>query len=362
MFRAAAVLRVVVLVNAIGLNVFRHDDVERPVAAVLVVLAMVAWTGVTTWAYADAPRRVPALLAADLAVAVAALLSSPVLKGESFDATVPGFWVAGALMAWAVHWHVLGGLSAAVVLSTADLLSRDEITQTNYGHVFLLLIGGPIVGYLAGSLQRMAAERDRAERAAAVATERDRLARAVHDGVLQVLAMVQRRGGDFGEEGARLARLAGEQERSLRSLIRRQDVLTDRAGTPAGGDLTTALEQLGTAHPLRTEVVTPGTPVLLDDAVVEGLVAAVSACLDNVVAHVGDDARAWVLLEALPGAVAVTVRDEGPGIPEGRLARAEQDGRLGVASSIRGRMAELGGTAGLDTGPHGTEWELRVPR
>jgi hypothetical protein len=30
--------------------------------------------------------------------------------------------------------------------------------------------------------------------------------------------------------------------------------------------------------------------------------------------------------------------------------------------SIRGRIADLGGTAELTTGTYGTEWELTVPR
>ncbi len=72
--------------------------------------------------------------------------------------------------------------------------------------------------------------------------------------------------------------------------------------------------------------------------------------------------RAWVLLEAFPDRVEVSVRDEGPGIPEGRLGAAEAEGRLGVSESICGRLAELGGTATLHTGPGGTEWELSVPR
>ena len=59
----------------------------------------------------------------------------------------------------------------------------------------------------------------------------------------------------------------------------------------------------------------------------------------------------------------VTVRDEGPGIPDGRLDAAEREGRLGVRESVRGRIADLGGTAVLVTGPgQGTEWELSVPR
>ena len=58
----------------------------------------------------------------------------------------------------------------------------------------------------------------------------------------------------------------------------------------------------------------------------------------------------------------VSVRDDGPGIPAGRLETAEREGRLGVAESIRGRVADLGGTVRLDTGSYGTEWELTIPR
>ena len=52
----------------------------------------------------------------------------------------------------------------------------------------------------------------------------------------------------------------------------------------------------------------------------------------------------------------------GTGIPDGRLAEAERDGRLGIVGSIRGRILDLGGTAELSTGRTGTEWELIVPR
>ena len=109
------------------------------------------------------------------------------------------------------------------------------------------------------------------------------------------------------------------------------------------------------------DVVTSGA-VELPAEVASELVAVVAACLDNVARHVGPDARAWVLLEGFPDRVAISVRDEGPGIPEGRLKQAAADGRLGVSQSIRGRVADLGGTAAVTTGVDGTEWELVVPR
>lgn len=107
----------------------------------------------------------------------------------------------------------------------------------------------------------------------------------------------------------------------------------------------------------------PGAPVPLPPAAARELAAAVGAALDNVRKHVGEDARAWILVEDEPDEVIVTVRDEGPGIPAGRLAQAEGEGRLGVALSIRGRLRDLGGAAELISVPgQGTEVELKVPK
>ncbi len=320
---------------------------------------MAAWTAFVVWAYADPRRRTAALLVADLALALGSLLLSPVVKGGDFNASLPGFWVAGALLAWAIQWRWQGGLVAGLLLGGADLAVRDEVTQGTYGNVFLLLIGGPIVGFMAESLSLMAVERDAAQRASIVEAERARLARAVHDGVLQVLALVQRRGRELGGEAAELGRLAGEQESALRALIREQDALA-APSADTDVDLVSALTRL--ERPASVTVAAPAEEVLLPAATVAELVAVVRACLDNVARHVGEDAPAWVLVEAFPDRVEVSVRDEGPGIPPGRLAEAEAEGRLGVTQSIRGRVADLGGTASLSTGGFGTEWEVVVPR
>ncbi|MFD9977361.1 sensor histidine kinase, partial [Streptomyces sp. NPDC059017] len=113
----------------------------------------------------------------------------------------------------------------------------------------------------------------------------------------------------------------------------------------------------------RVTLSEPGAPVLLPAHAAKELAAAVGAALDNVRRHAGEDAQAWILVEDWPDEVIVTVRDDGPGIPEGRLAQAEGEGRLGVALSIRGRLRDIGGTAELVSVPgQGTEVELKVPR
>jgi len=359
LFRAVAVLRVVLIANTIAVNLYTRDDFVHPVAGTLVVVALTLWTGVAIWAYAEPARRTPALLVVDLAFAVAGLAASLWLKGSDFDATVAGFWVMGAMFAWAIQWRTVGGLVAAAALVGTDLLIRDQITQGNYGNLFLLMIGGPIIGFLGDSLQRSAMALSRAERVTATQAERARIARAVHDGVLQVLTLVQRRGGELGGEAAELGRLAAEQEIRLRALIRAQDSMVP----PVFGDtVDLAVELARFEEHGNVSVSLPGEPVPMPARVVDEVVAAVQACLDNVLLHVGRSARSWVLLEAFPDRVEVSVRDEGPGIPAGRLEAAAADGRLGVAESIRGRIRDLGGTAEVTSGSYGTEWELRVPR
>ncbi|MEV1206104.1 ATP-binding protein, partial [Microbispora rosea] len=83
--------------------------------------------------------------------------------------------------------------------------------------------------------------------------------------------------------------------------------------------------------------------------------------LDNVARHCPEGTRAWILAEEDGGAVVVTVRDDGPGIPEGRLEQAAREGRMGVVRSIRGRVADLGGTVAITSSRTGTEIELSVP-
>jgi signal transduction histidine kinase len=355
MYRWLAVLRFVLVANAVGLNLYR-GGFEHPVAGALLVVGMVVWTFLISWVYYSYRRRTTFWVVADLVVALTSLALTAVVKEPGYHSTVPGFWVIAAMFAWAIHWRLYGGLVAAVLLTVTDYLTRHYLTETVYGNYFLLLIGGPIVGLMVDSLLRSAARTAAAERAAATALERTTLARAVHDGVLQVLALVQRRAPDLGPEGVELARLVGEQELALRSLIRQQDAVDPAPGMV---DLVGALSALERRP--GVSVATPSDGVLLERREADEIVAVVGACLDNVAAHVGPSAPAWVLLEATADALHVSVRDEGPGISAGRLEEAERDGRLGVSSSIRGRVAQLGGEARLTTGSDGTEWELTFP-
>ena len=171
-------LRLVLVANTLGVGLYTADEMVRPALGGVVVAGVVAWSLLVTWAYADASRRTWRLLAVDLAVALVALVLTPVAKPEGFDATLAGFWVMSPMLAWAARAGWRGGLVAGLLVGGTDLLIRDDVTQGTYGNIFLLVVGGPVVGYLVESLQRAAVERDRAEREAAAAAERARLARA----------------------------------------------------------------------------------------------------------------------------------------------------------------------------------------
>ncbi|MGN6129427.1 MAG: MacS family sensor histidine kinase, partial [Nocardioidaceae bacterium] len=322
---------------------------------------LVVWSACVGWAY-DAPgRRRTWLLGLDVAVAVAALLSTPWVEGADVVArhapTVPSFWVMVPVLAVAVARGWAGGLVAAVIVSVCDLSVRNGVTGPEWGNIFLLLLAAAMVGYAASLVHEAAEARARAERAEAALHERARLARVVHDGVLQVLAMVQRRGLELGGEVAELGRLAGEQEVRLRALVQ-----GEAAGSVRRGTTLDLARELGALASRTVTVAVPGGEVPLPGDVAEELVAVVGACLDNVARHVGPEAPAWVLLEALGDRLVVSVRDEGDGIAAGRLEEARAQGRLGVSESIRGRMGDLGGSAALTTAPGaGVEWELTLP-
>ncbi|GAA4230205.1 DUF5931 domain-containing protein [Actinomadura meridiana] len=342
-----------------------RDGYAHPAGGWVVLGVMVVWTAYAVAAFPGARRRWP-LLVVDLAVASGCLLATAWVETAANLAdgrpTLPAAWVAAAVLAWAVGGGRWLGVVAALVLAGANLLVHalagtvEAVGLATFNGIVLLLLAGLVGGHVVRLVLDAEARLARAVELEAATRERERLARRIHDSVLQVLAMVRRRGDELGGEAAELGRLAGEQETALRSLVG-----TDPAPSqPDELDLRALLT--ARASPSVT-VSTPATGVPLPAHMAREIEAVVAAALDNVRRHCGDGARAWVLLEDDGGAITVSVRDDGPGIPAGRLAEAATDGRLGVAQSILGRVRDLGGTVEITSAEGaGTEIELTVPR
>ena len=360
LWRAIAVYRIAALTYATILVIRNVGDYERPVLAWPVLALMAAWTVYTTYAYADPSRRRPPLLAADLLLTAGVLSSSVAIVGraglEAGRPTLAVAWHVAPVLAWAVAGGRRGGIAAALVMGATDLAVRAHYDQAAFTGSVLMLLAAIAVGYLV-RLAEVAQERlQRAIELEAATRERERLARDIHDSVLQVLALVKRRGAGLDGEAGELARLAGEQEAALRSLVAARTVET----SPAGESDLMAL--LGPYAAATVSIAGPAAPVRLPARTAGELIAAVAAALDNVTRHCEPGTKAYVLVEEEPGAVTVSVRDEGDGIAAERLALAESQGRLGVAQSIRGRIADLGGRVRITSAPgDGTEIEMTVP-
>jgi signal transduction histidine kinase len=361
LWRAVAVYRVAALLYAAALVVAHHDRYARPGLGWLLLGLMAAWTVLMTECCRRPAARVPWLFAADVAVAAGMVLATlGVDTAHRIDAgapTLPAAWAAGAVLACAVAGGWRGGGAAAAVVSAADVVERGALTEHTFNGVVLLLLAGLVGGYLVDLALRAERAVAAASRREAAVAERERLARQIHDSVLQVLALVARRGSTATGELADIARLAGEQEAALRALV---------AAPPAEPDEHDELDLRSLLEPLageRVSVAGPAHAVRLPAPIAREVAAAVREALGNVDRHAGIDARAWVLVEDESGIVTVTVRDDGAGFVTGRLAQARRDGRLGVAQSIIGRMSDVGGSATVDSSPgRGTEVELRVAR
>jgi len=320
---------------------------------------MAGWTALAAVAYSRPHGRRWPLLAADLSVAMATVVGTRILDDvdriEAGAQTLPVVWAAAPVLAFAIRGGWPAGVGAASAVGLADLFHRGELTVPTANNIVLLLLAGAVVGYTMSLARRGELALARALAVQAAGRERERLSRDIHDSVLQVLALVGRRGQEAGGEAAELGRLAADQERALRALV---------SAAPETMDGEVDLRALLTAYATSSVTVsTPATPVVLAAARAREVAAAVGAALANVAAHAGDAARAWVLLEDAGSEVVVSVRDDGHGFDRARLEAARAEGRLGVAASIEGRVRDLGGTTAVDSTPgSGTEVELRVPR
>ncbi|MEU6868443.1 DUF5931 domain-containing protein [Streptomyces sp. NPDC046876] len=383
LWRALTGYRLISTAYAVGLFASAYRAFDRPWVAVGYLSFLVVWTLATLPKVANAASCTRRFLVADLTIALVGVLLTPLADTDeritAGGPTLPSIWTAGAVLAFAIKGGWRWACFASSFVAAANIVQRGAPTRDTVHNVVLVWVASVAVGYVVEVARASEATLARALEIEAATRERERLARDIHDGVLQVLAMVQRRGTELGGEAAELGRMAGEQEVALRTLVSSGLVHTSRVSSdeslgarvaayevdePGADEGETDLRTLLAPHAgSRVSFAEPGTPVPLPAPAARELAAAVGAALDNVRKHAGDGARAWILVEDWGDEVVVTVRDDGPGIPAGRLDQAEGEGRMGVALSIRGRLRDLGGSAELVSVPgQGTEVELKVPR
>jgi signal transduction histidine kinase len=206
-WRAIAVFRAASVVYAALLLLRAGSSYTHPAAGWLVIVVMAVWTAVATGAYPV--RQDWPLLVLDLAVTAGCLLATPYVEGPHVSlGTMPitATWVAAPVLAWGVAKGRRAGLTAALILSVIDLYLRGvrgvDLEAVSVNGAVLMVMAGVVIGHVA-QLARQAEERmQRATEIEAAGRERERLARGIHDSVLQVLTLVQKRGRELGGEAA----------------------------------------------------------------------------------------------------------------------------------------------------------------
>jgi len=357
---ALRVYRLLAVVYAVWGAYARREDMARPDLVAIVLGLLALWS---VYMYVSA-RRDLGIHLVEMVLVSAAILSTrwidtPAAALEGVT-TVPGVFQSVPVIGAALILGWRGGLVVSLIMTAVMILQVGRVDSEPVSNAGLLMMLGVCLGYGADVARKEQTALRRALAKQAEIAERDRLARTVHEGVLQALAFIHRRGLDLGGEAARLGELAAEQEMQLRALASGASLPELEATVDGPVDLRRSLQVPVTG---MATLVAPHEPVDVDPRRAREIVAAVEAALDNVRRHAGEGARAWVLVDDLGADLVVTVRDNGVGVSQEELDAAAGRGRLGVSSSITSRVEDLGGRATYVFGPGGgTTVEMWLPK
>jgi signal transduction histidine kinase len=185
--------------------------------------------------------------------------------------------------------------------------------------------------------------------------ERADMAAAIHDSVLQTLALIQRSSADPRE----VTRLARAQERELRAWLfdARPPGSFDASAVTTVAEGVAAVEaEVEESHGVPVESVVVGDCPLNDK--LAALLAAGREATVNAAAWSGATTVS-IFVEVEPTQVSMFVRDRGKGFDPDTV----DPDRRGISDSIAARMARHGGTAEVRSTPgEGTEVELVMSR
>lgn len=346
--------------HAITVNVFivaprsTHPGIVSAASAVLAF-----WQIYVSLQMRKPARRTKPLFMADLAVTVAIiLLTVAVVPPGGAPLSLAGYWAGGCGAYAAVFLPYRWGVSFALTTSAALLVAPQHFAMERVGAAFVTILFTVCLTMLVTQFRTALEEQEQVRLRSAALAERERLSRIVHDGALQVLALVEREGPSLGPRGVRLAALARESEAQLR--IHLQDREVGDVESTELLNMVSALEKYGSA---RVTVSTMASHVMASQSLVDEVESTLVEILKNVEKHAGADAQVWILVDQeRDDEVILWVRDNGVGMSAAQVQEAADNGRFGIRDSIVGRMNDLGGSAILKSSPGaGAEWELRFP-
>jgi signal transduction histidine kinase len=331
------------------------DPRARAWVAYLLAGAALVVTASITVLLRTRPDRLLSLpvVAAEVAVGCALGIGDQVaFNGVSHPQMLGSIWPLAGIITAGIAWAGRGGLLAGVIVGLGHLLGDTTSASFTWDRakvvsplstLVLFTLAGGIAGLVTVKLRE-------AERRISLAQAREEIARTLHDGVLQTLAVVRVRATD-----ADVVRLATEQERELREYLFGSPS-TVSGGGEVGARLRTAAARFEDHYGGRARVVLAPDVPMLPPTVADALVGAVSEALANAGKH-GGASTVTVFAEPVDGSLFCSVKDDGSGFDSDAV-----DEGVGLTRSIRGRIREVGGRVEIDGRPgRGTEVRCWVP-
>ncbi len=339
-----ALIGLLALLNATLTMLYRRDPnllvTPAPVLAEIALMSTLLLTDIWVYGSPDHDQALPsvAVLSAILAVAVAAGLRASIATGF--------------------------GLGLARYVGWLPLTDEPEaaLSVSRVATWVLLVVAGWTVGYVLVRLEL-------ADRSIATFRAREEVARTLHDGVLQTLAVIQRRSDD-----ADLINLARTQEFELREYLFGGD--TTEADLATG--LRAAARRAEDRYGLRVDVIAAPDLPTGDHRQIHALCGAAGEALTNSAKH-GQATSAVIYAEpaeidhqgdrhgdqdggdsspkshrGFAQPMFVSVKDNGSGFDPATVTRGQ-----GLDQSIRKRLEELGGRVEIDGRP-GRGAEIRL--
>lgn len=337
-----------------------RSELDRPGArawlAYTLAVAALAVTVATTLLLRRDPATLTTLpmVATELAVAFCLLVGDQLAYNDvTHPQSLASAWPLAGVFTAGIAFAGRGGLIAGVAVGLGNLVGEQFDPAFAWGDrtqvvppvstLVLYAVAGGAAGFAMVKLRE-------AERRISLAQAREEIARTLHDGVLQTLALVQRRATDPD-----VVRLAREQERELREFL--FGLPTTVSG---GGEVGSRLRACGARFEEHyggsaRVILAPDMPAL-SPRVADALIGAVSEALTNAGKH-GAAETVTVFAEPSDDTLFCSVKDDGSGFDPAELREG-----VGLTRSIRGRVAEVGGRVEIDGRPgRGAEVRCWVP-
>lgn len=286
------------------------------------------------------------LATTEVLVAAILLLGEDLVYEPGRQQSLAWAWPAAGIIAVALAIGPTWSICSAVVLAACSYVGESLLRGAGDWSVSAASKAALLV-LAALSASAVVRVLRRAEAEISTARAREEMGVVLHDGVLQTLAVIQRRSSDD-----QLRALAGEQERDLRDFIAgRRD--------PNATDLRARLRSVADVVAVRYGV-TPSVAIADDlpdcsPKVVDELSRAAGEALNNAAKHSGAD-RISMFAEPDEEGVYCSISDNGCGFD---IEAARSAGR-GLVNSIESRISGIGGRVAITSSPAGTEVEMWV--